>query len=370
VYRIVLLIEIIYNLIISLALIMYTHKSDFFKVLSKEPTTHIPIYCTGYPDLEFIDNYVNKYPLKINRNEMELNLKNYNIIEQMGFDGISLWDFRRGEGSYSLDDQKRVDGWGRIYKGEWYLWDGVFRNEKILQEWEHLTLPSKEKLMILKDFLRRASKDLDYAISLPGLFEKTWQSMGFYYFSKCLRKNIEFVKTVISYFSNYIKKLIEILQNAGTQIFLVADDIGYRNRTFIPKNIWKELFFKEYREIINIIHSRNHKIIIHSDGYISDMIEDFIDLGFDGVQSLESNAGVDIFHLFKKFKNQICFIGNLDMSLLTFGTLEQVKAYVIKLITSARKFKCSLVVSTSHQITAKCKVENINTMIKTTKIFK
>ncbi len=349
---------------------MYTHKSDFFKALSKEPTTHVPLYCTGYPELEFIDNYVNKYRLKVNRNDMELNQKNYDIIEQMGFDGISLWDFRRGEGGYTLNDQRRVDGWGRIYKGEWYLWDGVFKNERILQEWEHLTLPPNETLMILKDFLRKASKNLDYIISLPGLFEKTWQSMGFYYFATCLRKNIEFVKIVISFFSKYIKKLIDILQNVGTQLFLVADDYGYRNRTFIPKNIWKELFFKEYREIINLIHRRNHKIIIHSDGYISDMIEIFIELGFDGVQSLEPNAGVDIFSLFEKFKNKICFIGNLDMSLLTFGTPKQVRHYIIKMITIARKYNCSLVVSPSHQITSKCKVENINTMIKTTKIFK
>lgn len=349
---------------------MYTHKSDFFKVLSKEPTTHVPLYCTGYPELTFIDNYVNQYKFKTNRKDMELNQKNYNIIEQMGFDAISLWDFRRGEGGYNLDDQRRIDGWGRIYKGEWYLWQGLFRNEKILQEWEYLTFPSKKKLMILKDFLRRTSKHLEYVISLPGLFEKTWQSMGFNYFAKCLRKNIEFVKIVISYFSKYVKKLINILQTVGAQIYLLADDIGYRNRTFIPKNIWKELFFKAYSEIINLIHSRNHKIIIHSDGYISDMIETFINLGFDGVQSLEPNAGVDIFHLFKKFKNSICFIGNLDMSLLTFGTLEQVKAYVIKLITNARKYNCSLVISPSHQITSKCKVENINTMIKTTKIFK
>ncbi|MFW9998797.1 MAG: uroporphyrinogen decarboxylase family protein [Candidatus Hodarchaeota archaeon] len=349
---------------------MYTQKSDFLKALSKEITSQVPLYCTGYPELAFMENYTSQYKLKPTSKDLELYQNNYNIIEQMGFDAISLWDFRRGDGGYTLDEHRRVDGWGRIYKGEWYLWDGLFKNEKILEEWEHLTLPSQEKLTTLKTFLLRARNNLDYVISLPGLFEKTWQSMGFHHFAKCLRKNIEFVRTVVSYFSEFIKDLINILQSTGVHIFLVADDYGYKNRTFIPINVWEDLFFEEYREIIKLIHNKNQKIIIHSDGYISDMIETFIDLNFDAVQGLEPNAGVDIFPLFKRFKSNICIIGNLDMSLLTFGSPEEVNNYTIKLITKARKYNCSLVVSPSQQINSKCKPENVNAMIETTKIFK
>lgn len=349
---------------------MYSHRSEFLKALSKEPTARVPLYCTGYPELEFIDHYIKRYKLKTNNTSLILNDKNYNIIEQMGFDAISLWDFRRGEGGYNLDNQRRVDGWGRIYKDEWYLWDGIFKNEKILLEWEYLKLPIKEKLMKLKEFLKREHKKLDYVVSLPGLFEKTWQSMGFYYFAKSLKKNIEFVETVVSFFSNYIKKLIKALQNTGTKTFLVADDYGYKNRTFIPKEMWNHLFFDHYKEIINIIHEKKNNIILHSDGYISEMIKIFIDLGFDAVQSLEPNAGVNIFALFKKYQNQICFIGNLDISFLAFGTIQQVKDYVNSLISKANKYNCSLVVSPTQQINSKCKPENINAMIETTKIFK
>ena len=349
---------------------MYSHRSEFLKALSKEPTARVPLYCTGYPEFEFIDNYIKRYKLKTNKTNLVLNNKNYSIIEHMGFDVISLWDFRRGAGGYNLDDQRRVDGWGRIYKDEWYLWDGIFKNEKILLEWEYLKLPIKEKLLKLKEFLRREHKNLDYVVSLPGLFEKTWQSMGFTYFAKSLKKNIEFVENVVSFFSNYIKKLIKTLQNTGTKTFLVADDYGYKNRTFISNDLWNHLFFDHYKEIINIIHEKKKNIIIHSDGYISEMIKIFIDLGFDAVQSLEPNAGVNIFDLFKKYQNNICFIGNVDISLLAFGTLQQVKDYVNSLIRKANKYNCSLVVSPTQQINTKCKPEIVNGMIETTKIFK
>ena len=349
---------------------MQSQKNNFLKALSKESVAQVPLYCTGYPELEFIDNYTKDYNLRVNNKNLVLNEKNYFIIEKMGFNAISLWDFRRGEGGYTLDDQRKVDGWGRVYKGDWYMWDGIFKDKTIVQNWKHLNLPSEKKLNLLKDFLDKANGKLECVISLPGLFEKTWQSMGFFYFAKCLKKNIRFVESVVSFFSDYVKELIKVLQDFRANIFLIADDIGYKNRTFIPKEIWHHLFFNQYKKIINIIHESNQKVIIHSDGYISNMIEVFIDLGFDAIQSLEPNAGVDIFTLFNKYQNKICFIGNLDISFLSFGTPQQIKNYVKNLIKKAKKNNCSLVVSPTQQITSKCKPKNINVMIETTKNFK
>ncbi|MFW9828539.1 MAG: uroporphyrinogen decarboxylase family protein [Candidatus Thorarchaeota archaeon] len=349
---------------------MSLHNINFLKALSKEIPTEIPLYCTGYPEIEFIENYIKQYDLKINENILLLNNKNYSIIKKMGFDAVSLWDYRRGEGGFFLENNRKVDSWGRIYSGEWYLWDGVFKSEDIISEWNHLNFPSQEKLLELKSFLIKDKNDLEYVISLPGLFEKTWQSMGFYYFSKCLKKNQKLIEFTIDYFYNYLKELIIRLQNTGAYIFLVADDFGYKNRIFIPKEILIKLFFERYRRIVELIHRKNQFVILHSDGYISDLIEYFIDLEFDAVQSLEPNAGVNIFSLFKRYNNQICFIGNLDISLLSFGNPIQVKCYVMNLIRKAKQYNCSLVISPTQQINSKCQTKNINTMIKTTKIFK
>lgn len=348
---------------------MKSEKNDFLKVLSKEPVSRIPLYCTGYPEQQFINNYVNLYNLKLNNRKFVLDRQNYNIIKQMGFDAISLWNFRRGKGGYILSNQLRVDGWGRVYKENWYMWDGVFKDEQIVTNWKHLKLPSKSKIATLMDFLQKNETKLDLVLSLPGLFEKTWQSMGFKYFAKCLKYNFSFIEKIADFFSEYVKKLTLLLQNAGAKIFLVADDCGYKNREFIPNEIWQKIFFSKYQEIIKMIHEKNQKIIIHSDGYISNMMEIFIDLGFDAIQSLEPNAGVDIFSLFKEFKNEICFIGNLDISLLSFGTPQQVEKYVTKLIKKSRETMSPLIISPTQQINSKVNPENIKTMIATTKKY-
>ena len=345
-------------------------ETDFIKTLKKEKPNSVPIYCPGYPEWEFLKIYQDLYNIKIGPANLTLIEKDYDIIKKMGFNAISLWDFRRGKGGYWINKQVRVDGWGRIYKNDWYLWDGVFKDDKTIDNWEHLQLPSKENLRLLEKFLPKLKKELNIVLSLPGLFEKTWQSMGLIYFSKCLKKdNLFFIQKVVDFFSDYIKSLILTLENIGVELFLIADDCGYKNHEFIPKIMWKRLFFEKYYDIVNSIHNHNKLVILHSDGYISNLIDLFIEIGFDAIQSLEPSAGVDIFSLFKEFTNRTCFIGNLDISFLTYGTPIQIKNYVIKLISKAKETNTPLIIGPTQQINAIVKPENIRFMIETAKNY-
>ena len=58
------------------------------------------------------------------------------------------------------------------------------------------------------------------------------------------------------------------------------------------------------------------------------------------------------------------------MSLLSFGTPQEVKDYTKKLISKAKEYNSPLVISPSHQINKKCDPKNINAIIETAKIFK
>jgi len=344
----------------------------FLKALSKVQPVTVPVYCTGYPESAFLNKFTTRYKLESNSKAYTLLGKDYNIIKMMGFDTLSIWDYRRGKGGYELNSNLRVDGWGRIYKDKWYSWKGVFKNEEIVDTWNHLHLPSKESLDDLKKLIQIFKEiQLVPVLSVPGLFEKTWQSMGFAFFAKCISKNrFDLINRVIRFFSEYIEKLIIALQNSGARIFIIADDCGYKKREFIPKDLWTKLYFKNYKKIINLVHQKRNKIILHSDGYISNLIDVFVKLGFDAIQSLEPDAGVDIFKLFEEFKDQICFIGNVSNTLLTYGTPQDVRKYVIKLISKARQTNTPLVISPTQHIDVAIKPENIQIMIKTTKGFK
>ena len=43
---------------------MECEKSNFLKTLSKKETDSIPLYCTGFPENEFIEKYTNLYDIR------------------------------------------------------------------------------------------------------------------------------------------------------------------------------------------------------------------------------------------------------------------------------------------------------------------
>jgi hypothetical protein len=329
------------------------------------------LYCTGYPNEDFIFNYKNIYEIEKSSSDFIHNNKNYSIIKKMGFDAISIWDYRKSKGGYVLPNGLRVDAWGRLYKKEWYLWDGVFKNESIIDNWEHLRIPllsDLEKIKILLEKLK--SIELYPVFSLPGLFEKTWQSMGLYFFAKCIKKgNIEFLDYVLNFFLSYIKELISVLQKFGVNAFIIADDLAYKNREFIPKELISTLLLPKYRTLTNLIHKKNHTIALHSDGYISNLIDTVIDMDFDAIQSLEPDAGVNLIELLYKYHNKICFIGNISNTLLAYGQPSDIKTYINSLLSTAKKTESCVIISPTQQISSDIRPENINIMIKSTKDF-
>ena len=352
---------------------MNDHNNSFLAVLSKTSVKRIPIYCTGYPKPPFISNYCEMYNIPRKSNDLRLMDNNYSVIQRIGFDAISIWDFRRSPGGYYINDNQYVDGWGRIYRNNWYSWNGVFKSQVVIDNWKYLKLPSSKDLKLLQIALKGFKKlNLIAVLSLPGLFEKTWQSMGFVYFSQCLRKGqFSLLETIIEFFFNYTLRLLKILQQYNIDIFIIADDLGYKNRVFIKETLWRRLFFSKYQAIIQQAHQKHDKngsIILHSDGDITTMMDVFIELGFDAIQSLEPDAGVDIFTLLKKYANDITFIGNVSNTLLSFGTPEDVKRYMTKLISTAKQYNASLIISPTQQIDSAIKLENIKTLLTSNEV--
>ena len=352
---------------------MIDHNNSFLAVLSKTSAKRIPIYCTGYPKDPFILNYCKKYNIPRKRNDLRLMDNNYSVIQRIGFDAISIWDFRRRPGGYYINDKQYVDGWGRIYNNNWYSWNGIFKSQAVIDKWKYLNLPLSKDFKLLQIALN-GFKNLNLipVLSLPGLFEKTWQSMGFVYFSQCLRKEqFSLIETIIEFFFNYTLRLLKTLQQSNIDIFLVADDMGYKNRVFIKETLWRRLFFSKYQALIEQVHQNYHKngrIILHSDGDITTMMDVFIELGFDAIQSLEPDAGVNIFTLLKKYAKSITFIGNVSNTLLSYGTPEDVKRYMIKLISTAKQNNASLIISPTQQIDSSIKLENIKILLTSNEV--
>jgi uroporphyrinogen decarboxylase len=99
-----------------------------------------------------------------------------------------------------------------------------------------------------------------------------------------------------------------------------------------------------YRNIIKPIHAdyisfikqhTNAKIFFHTDGDVFDLIEDFIEIGVDVLNPIQTSAGKmsDLAGLKKRFGGQIVFCGAIDTQrLLPYGSPDDIRREVQRVI--------------------------------------
>ncbi len=105
------------------------------------------------------------------------------------------------------------------------------------------------------------------------------------------------------------------------------DDWGTQSSLLISPTMWREYFKPLYREYVQIIHQSGKHAFFHSDGHITSIIEDLIEIG---VNALNSQLFCqDIEELGRRFKGRITFWGEIDrQKILPFGTPTSVREAV------------------------------------------
>ncbi len=186
---------------------------------------------------------------------------------------------------------------------------------------------------ILKDF---GDKIFLFIGVGSGLFENTWQSMGFERFSVAIRKEKDLVRRMIKFYEDLCCVCIEAIADAGIPAYCYGEDLSFRSGPMLNPRVFEELFGDSLRRITETAHSLGMKIIIHSCGNTYKLLDWFADCGFDGVHPLEPTAGMELAKVKEMVGDRICPIGNIDVThILVDGTREEVYEAVKQAIHDA-----------------------------------
>lgn len=105
------------------------------------------------------------------------------------------------------------------------------------------------------------------------------------------------------------------LAAAGGRIDVVCiqDDFGTQTNQLISHEMYRRFFQRHHRRIFEIAHQGGAKAMLHSCGAVSAFIPDFIEIGVDVLDPIQTAAeGMDPVRLNKDFGKDICFHGGLD----------------------------------------------------------
>jgi hypothetical protein len=101
------------------------------------------------------------------------------------------------------------------------------------------------------------------------------------------------------------------------------DDWGSQYTTLISPAQWRRLFKPLYRDYCRIARDAGKKVFFHSDGQITDLYGDLIEVGVDAINS--QLFAMDLEEVGRRFKGRITFWGEIDRQhVLPFGTVADV----------------------------------------------
>jgi len=114
-------------------------------------------------------------------------------------------------------------------------------------------------------------------------------------------------------------KLLEMAWDKGYKFdcFEFPDDLGYKNGLFFSPQTFRDVLAPVHKKAYDWAHDRGAFTMMHSCGNIMKLIPDLIALGLDGLNPLETKAGMDLIEIKKLYGDKLVLQGGIDVRLMT-----------------------------------------------------
>ena len=117
---------------------------------------------------------------------------------------------------------------------------------------------------------------------------------------------------------------------------LTFGDIAMKDTLLHSPEWLRREFFPRLKRINDAYHEHGITCLFHSDGYLMQVMDDLVATGIDGINPLETVAGMDVGEVHRLYGDKLFLTGGIDMSqLLSRGTPDEVREVCRKAIADA-----------------------------------
>lgn len=202
---------------------------------------------------------------------------------------------------------------------------------------------SDEEISYLKMEAERLYNNTEYAIvgsTGVSIFEKGIKDFGYEeYLVRIYTERSLLIRYLENLTDAYMEMLDRYLDAVGryVQVLYFNDDLGMQNGAIIPPVQYSEVFKPYHRRIFSFVRKKapNVHILLHSCGSIYDFFPDFIEIGVDAINPVQTNAArMDPAVLKKEFGNDLTFWGGgcSTQTTLTFGSVRDIEDEVKRMM--------------------------------------
>ena len=231
----------------------------------------------------------------------------------------------------------------------------------------------------IKSQAKKLAEENEYAImGTPWLlfpFERANAMQGMDQFLLNMALNPDFAKALLGKLTEISKGIMgHFLAEAGEYIDIIkiGDDLGTQESLLISPKMYREILKPFHADLIAFTKERTDaKLLFHTDGDVFNLIDDFIEIGVDILNPIQTSAGrmSDLEGLKKHFGDRMVFCGGIDThKILPEGSPDDVQQEVRRVMSALGKGG-GYMVGGVHTIMNDVPAENVLAMVDAVEKF-
>jgi uroporphyrinogen decarboxylase len=243
-----------------------------------------------------------------------------------------------------------IDDWGsgsiEIAPGSWYPGVHPLEEATTLEDIERYPWPDMgdpTRVAHVRERAQALADDGRYAIvATPWLLfplERAFAMQGMDRFLMNLALHPEFARALLEKTAGLCKQLMgHFLDELGrnVDIIKIGDDLGTQDRLMISPKMYRQVLKPIHADYINFIRQRTPaKVFFHTDGDVFDLLDDFVEIGVNILNPIQTSAGkmANLMELKRRYGRNLVFCGAIDTHhILPSGTPEEVRQEVRRVI--------------------------------------
>ena len=295
----------------------------------------------------------------------------FDVHEILEIDGITSLDGSQLTGIRPVDKYHFYDAWGTLLErspnGIAVVREAPIKSVAEIASFKCPTLLPEEVFM-LASARKRFHNQLAQFFLMRGTFVRMYRLRGMENLFIDMIENPAAVHELAEKIVEYNLALCDLVAEAGGDVLIVEDDIADKNGTLISPHHFDAFIAPYNRRVVERAHKHGMKVIRHSDGNLWGILDRLLDIGYDGLNPLEAQAGMTLAKVKQYCGDRLCLLGNIDCGeLLSNGSEGEVEEAVIQAIKDAGEGG-GYILCSSNSIHPGVKPENFIAMVKATRL--
>ncbi|MBE0660215.1 MAG: hypothetical protein IH602_21155 [Bryobacteraceae bacterium] len=117
---------------------------------------------------------------------------------------------------------------------------------------------------------------------------------------------------------------------------VVWGDVAYKKCMMFSPAYWRKWFKPVVAKLVAVCREAGLPVIYHGCGNARKIFDDLIECGIAAYNPLEAKAGLDVVELREQLGHRLAFCGNMDVLLWATGSMEEIRAEVLRKLRAAR----------------------------------